>query len=103
MDRLLGRTGDERTGRTSPPPRLSTSRTPPAAARTSTDPTARPATVPGARPASGPAATPPDLRDDENNQRWYAAPDGNVERFIGEAGLPIVHLVRYGQGEGMVL
>jgi hypothetical protein len=44
----------------------------------------------------------PDL-DDENNHRWYAAPDGNAQRFIGPDGLPTVHLIRYGDGEAMVL
>jgi hypothetical protein len=58
--------------------------------------------MPVTRPASRPAPTPPDL-DDESNPRWYAAPDGNAQRFIGEDGLPTVHLIRYGQGEEMVL
>jgi hypothetical protein len=51
-------------------------------------------------PERGPEAA--DL-DDENNHRRYATPDGNAERFIGEAGLPSLHLARYGQGEGLVL
>lgn len=57
--------------------------------------------MPVTRPASRPAA-PPDL-DDENDHRWYAAPDGNAQRFIGEDGFPTLHLIRYGQGEDMVL
>lgn len=33
--------------------------------------------------------------DDESNPRWYAAPDGNNQRFIGADGRPTVHLIRY--------
>lgn len=33
--------------------------------------------------------------DDESNPRWYAAPDGNNQRFIGTDGRPTVHLIRY--------
>jgi hypothetical protein len=41
--------------------------------------------------------------DDENNDRWYAAPDGNPQRFIGEDGRLNVHLIRNGQGQDGVL
>ncbi len=58
--------------------------------------------MPVTRPASRPAPTPPDL-DDESNPRWYVTPDGNTQRFIGEDGLPTLHLIRYGQGGDMVL
>jgi hypothetical protein len=41
--------------------------------------------------------------DDESNPRWYAAPDGKGQRFVGDNGRPTVHLIRYGRGEDMVL
>lgn len=41
--------------------------------------------------------------EDESNDRWYAAPDRDNQRFIGEDGRPTVHLIRYGDGHDMVL
>jgi hypothetical protein len=46
----------------------------------------------------------PDEPDDAGpHDRWYAAPDGDAERFLGADGLPSVHLIDYGSGDGLVL
>jgi hypothetical protein len=37
------------------------------------------------------------------HDRWYAAPDGDAERFLGADGLPSAHLIDYGSGDGLVL
>lgn len=92
MDRLLGRT---RTDRTSPAP----SAAPP-------QPSFQPAvewTATATRPA---VRTSPQRGvdiDDESNDRWYAAPDGDNQRFIGVDGCLTVHLIRYGEGDDTVL
>jgi hypothetical protein len=98
MDRLLGRTREDRTTLTPaaapplpPPPRVGRT----AAARTTPQPAA-------ASTFRQPGASVADI-DDESNPRWYATPDGNNQRFVAADGRLTVHLIRYGQGQDAVL
>jgi hypothetical protein len=99
MDRLLGRTRDDRTSptpATAPPARPA----PPTVARTAP---ARTTPQPAVRSPSRQGGLSAADIGDEANHRWYAAPDGNAQRFIGEDGRLTVHLIRYGQGQDAVL